>query len=250
MKLKKWIMFNDLHRPFQDDKCVQAMMTLAKEIKPDGFAILGDMLDFYQASRFLKSTKRQETMRQDIREGEMFLRRLRKQHPKADIWYLEGNHEVRLGDYIMKNANALEGFDELLIPNLLKLKELNVRYFCMPDEEYADTRDTPHIGDLYLYHGDVVRQHSGYSAKAMFEKYGVSLIHGHTHRDGKHGRRTERGLFVAHENYCMCKLNPRYLKFANWVQGFSVVLFEGNHPHITPIHVNKGKFAFGVKVYK
>lgn len=249
MKNTRWIVFNDNHIPYQDVVCEKLLLGAIKRIKPDGIAVLGDLIDCYSVSKFATNPNRITQIRDDIRQGEEFLDKVRNLCPDAKIWFLEGNHEERLRKYIWTKAPELSGFEELELVNLLKLKEKDIKYFQQPVKEYTDKRNTPHLGDLYLYHGSVIRKHAGYSARAMYEAYGVSLICGHTHRDGKYTIRTERGHFAAWENYCLCKLNPRYMKMANWTQGFSVVTVIGKRPYVEQIPIINGKYIYGGKMY-
>ena len=248
MKVEKWVIFNDSHHPYQDPICVQLLLEFIRREKPYGIAILGDVVDCYQMSSFLRDPSRITNMRAELRQAEDFLRQVRSASLNAQIWYLEGNHEKRIQKYIWKQAPELAGFDELDIENLLCFNDLGIKYFRQP-KEYTNARDVPHLGDLYLYHGSVIRKHAGYSARAMYEKHGVSLMCGHTHRDGKYTVRTERGHFAAWENYCLCKLNPSWLDFANWTQGFSVVTVVDNRPFVEQIPIISGSYIYGGRMY-
>ena len=50
------------------------------------------------------------------------------------------------------------------------------------------------LGKLMVTHGSIVSKHSGTSGKNHLEKYGTSILHGHTHRLGVYYKRDVRGV--------------------------------------------------------
>ena len=91
---------------------------------------------------------------------------------------------------------------------------------------------------------------SGYSAKAHYDKYGTTMLHGHTHRDGKFTHRTLDGHKAVWENYCTCSLNPEYVEHPDWTQGFAVVTMFGKRPYVEQVPIIDGMFLYGGKVYR
>jgi len=245
MKLKKWIVFNDVHFPFQDETCLSLMMQLGRKIKPDGYVILGDLVDFYTLSSFDQDPERAGTLQVELDMAMDFLGKLSKQNPRSRIVYVEGNHEKRLQKSIWKKPQYYS-LRALTVPALLELPRMGIQYQGARGKRAARFK----LGDLFLYHGSIVRKHSGYSAKGMYDKHGVSLMCGHTHRDGKYTIRTEDGHFAAWENYCMCSLDPEYVDFANWTQGFSVVTLKGKRPYVEQIPILGNSFIYGGTVYE
>ena len=100
-------------------------------------------------------------------------------------------------------------------------------------------------------HGDLVLKHSGQSAKAHFEKYGTSILHGHTHRLGIYYKRDVRGIHAAYENGCLCRLDPEYAIHPNWHHGFSMVqVEEGGFFYVEQIPIlNRKTLFYGGKRY-
>ena len=238
MKQQKWHICNDQHFPFEDKDLMSLQFAFLKREQPNGIALLGDVIDMYQISRFNKDPERRHCLQSDIDETVGFLRKIRKICPNAKIIYIQGDHALRLRKYLLSTAPELAGLRTLRFEHLLGLKELNITYA----EEYK-------IGDLFLFHGDIVRKHAGYSAKAMYEKHGVSLIHGHTHRDGKYAVRNRSGHFAVWENYCQCDLFPEYVDYPNWSQGWSMVTVIGKRPYVEQIAVINGSYIYGGKKY-
>jgi len=244
MKLQKWIVFNDTHFPFQDEKCIQLLLECGKRIRPDGYAILGDLIDFYSLSTFDKDPERLNNLQADIDTAASFLCTLRANNKKAQIIYIEGNHEKRLQKFLWRHPE-INSLRSMNVEGLLELQQFNIKYISAKGKCAAKYR----IGDMYFFHGSVIRKHSGYSAKAMYDKYGVTLMCGHTHRDGKYTKRTEQGHYASWENYCMCQYDAEYCDFTDWTQGWSVVTFADKRPYVEQIAVIKDMYIYGGKLY-
>lgn len=99
---KRCIVLSDIHIPFQDVLSVETALEYADQIKPDIIVILGDLIDFYQISDFVKNPRERDT-KTEIEMTRKFLTELRRRFPSADIYYKEGNHEKRLERYIIQN---------------------------------------------------------------------------------------------------------------------------------------------------
>lgn len=101
--LEKILILGDLHVPFQDDKALDCVIQYAKKTyKPTTIIMDADMLDFYSLSQFDKNPGRITNIQQDLNYINDFLYQLRKDFPKANIYYLEGNHES-----VHKNTDIL-----------------------------------------------------------------------------------------------------------------------------------------------
>ena len=236
------VISNDWHVPFQDKTALELFFGFCKREKPDWIDLAGDICDFYQVSRFDKNPLRKSTLQDDIDETRDLLNRLRKDNPKANIYYHIGNHEDRLRKFLWSDKGKnLCGLTCLSLQNILGLKDYDIK--LVPDMRKQ--------GDLYITHGTELSQHSGMSAKKHFEKYGVTLIHGHSHRDGKFTRRTKDGHKACWENYCLCQIdNVEYCHYPNWVQGFSKVTMAGNRPYVEQIPIINGTHLYNGRIYK
>jgi len=238
---KKNLIINDLHIPFQDKVAVELVLDFTAKKKPHRVIIDGDGIDFYELSRFDKNPNRKTNLQWEIDEMRGFLIRLRNILPKAEIVYIEGNHEARLRKYLWRKGAEIASLRCLDFKELLGLKSLNINYY---EEGYW-------LGKLYIYHGTLIRKDSGATAKAEFMKNGCSGISGHCHRDGKFGVRNQGGLFGWWENGCLCDLNPEYIEgIANWVQGFTMVTQVKGKEFVWPIAIINGTCAFGGHIYK
>jgi predicted phosphodiesterase len=174
---------SDIHAPYQDDKAISAMLNFARWFEPHTIFIMGDLVDFYAISKFIKDPYRALELQAEIDVSIAILQNIRNTCKKARIYLLRGNHEYRLQKYLWTNAKELAGLKALDLRELLKLKSLDI--------EYLENGRINHHG-LLLKHGSIVRKFSAYTAKAEFEKNGCSGVSVHCF-DKKTELLTKRG---------------------------------------------------------
>lgn len=237
--LYREINLSDLHIPYFDPFAWQLTLNIVKEVKPTKINILGDALDFYQLSTFDKDPKQLENgrLQEDFDKWFYMATMLQSVAPETcEYTYLPGNHEDRLRRYLNRNPE-LYGLRALELPSLMRLDDLGIQF------HESEVEIVPNL--LVGKHGDVVRKDSGFSAKGELEKekYAISTITGHTHRLGTHYARTRTRVVKAHENGCLCLLNPEYVKNPNWQQGVTMVThFGGELFHVEDVpFLNSGE---------
>ena len=146
----------------------------------------------------------------------------RKAAPNAEIIWIDGNHEFRLWRTYMelcaKDSKVLEVLGALDIKaldtdSLLHLADRGVDY--QPYGGHADF-----LGFI-ITHGDIVRQHSSFTAKAMYDKWHSSGAGGHTHRLGCYHFTDGTGRTHAwYEIGMTCQMTLEYVSNPNWQSGF------------------------------
>ena len=217
---EKSLFLSDLHIPFEDNNAIKIVKNFASCFKPEYIFLAGDIIDFYTISTFDKDPERINNLQSDIDKTYQFLLELRSILPKSEIVYLEGNHENRLTRYLWKHPE-IANLRALTIENLLQLDSLNIKYKTI--------RDTVLFHKFLVEHGDIVRKHSGYTARGQMEKRGISGISGHTHRLGTHFHTDMSGDHVWVENGCLCDRNPEYVSgLPDWQQGWSVGYYKND----------------------
>ena len=163
--------------------------------------------------------------------------------PNVKKKWLDGNHEIRLLKYLWSSSPALASLRCLTIPELFRLDDYRIDY--LPYEQGLM------VNDIFLIlHGDIASIHSGYTAKRMYEKHGGCGISGHCHRGGSFYKRDRFGTWGWWENFCLCHLNPDYVKNPNWVQGFSLVHFQGHRFWVEQIPIIDHSLMYGGRVYR
>ena len=214
---------SDLHIPYHDPFAWQLTLNIVKVVKPTKIHILGDALDFYQFSAYDKDPERMKdgSFQEDLDQWFRMVRELQRAAPDECTYdFVPGNHEDRLRRYFMRNPE-LHSLRALELSSLMRLDELGIEYQAQEIEIIP--------GLLFGKHGSVVRKDSAYSAKGELERerYAVSTITGHTHRLGTHYARTRARVVKAHENGCLCLLDPEYVVNPNWQQGITATTHYG-----------------------
>lgn len=232
----------DTHNPFQDQRILREVELFLEELQPDLVVYPGDMGDFYQISKFDKNPERANNLQKDLNSTAQLFKRHRALMPNARMIFELGNHEDRLRKYLWGTSPALASLDCLTVEGLYKLKDSEVE--CI---DYGE--GVLFNGNFMVSHGDIIRAHSGYTAKGMSDKHGGSGICGHSHRGGNSLKTNRFGVYGWWENFCLCGLEPDYTSHPNWQQGFSVVTFIHGRFWVQPMQIINRKFIFGGKVY-
>jgi len=246
MEVKKAIVFNDQHIPFEDKKINELVFDFIKDFKPDIIDILGDLIDFWQISKFDKNPNRKNTLQEDIDKTHIYLKNLRVICPETEIELHSGNHLDRLRKYIWRQAEALECIRSLDIEFLLGLKELKISYL-------KNAEDYKKRNKLILTHGTVVSQESAMTARRNLKKYGLSVMCGHTHRGGSIYITDLLGVRGAWENFCLCdfKLAKEWrMDVCNWQHGFSYIYYYPDRFEVHQVPIIENKFTVLGKEYK
>ena len=233
------VVLSDLHIPYDDRSVIALVEDFIKVQKFEHIILDGDLLDFDVISDFSPSPFSVTTFSEQIVMAKAFLARLRKDNPTARIIFIPGNHEYRLVRYLMRHARELAGLGELKLGSLLGLDTLKIE---LKDSGLKETYIQ--FGDLYIGHWNMIRMHSGWTAKALIEKKGVSVVQAHTHRLGLFRKACLGRTLVGIESGCLCQLDPIWDKDLNWHHGFVVVKKIGDKCYPEAISITDGQFFY------
>ena len=208
---------------------------------------MGDLIDFWQISKFQIDPQRKLDLQKDIDKAREYLTELKDLCPNAQITLHYGNHLDRLRKYIWNNAKEISSLKalELSLPYMLDTERLHIK--VIKEGEGYDRR-----GNLCLTHGTVVSQDSAMTARRNLQKYGMSVICGHTHRLGSTYKTDLRGIIGAWENGCLCDVSlikQWGRELANWQQGYSVIHFKDDRFLVEQIPIIKNKILYGGQEY-
>ncbi len=165
--------------------------------------------------------------------------KLRDLFPDTKIILLEGNHEVRLSNYLMDKAPELYDLPELAIPELLKLEPLDIEYISNKDRLEKGLPPIS-LGSLYVLHGHEVKMGWGgvNLARTMYLKTHVNVIFGHHHQSQQY---IMKKLDHEHDGAWLvgglCRLSQPGNAHNNWVNGFATV----EHNDVTGMFSVKNK---------
>lgn len=232
----------DTHNPFQDQRALREVELFLAELQPGLLIKPGDLNDFYQISKFDKNPARANKLQKDLDSTKRMNERQRQILPNSRQIELDGNHEDRLRRFLWSNSQALASLDCLTIDGLYGLSDNEIEHIGYEEGLLIN-------GVLMVTHGDLIRAHSGYTAKGMSDKHGGCGICGHTHRLGSYYKRDRFGIYGWWENGCLCSLDPDWITNPNWQQGFSIVHFTKERFWVEPIQIINRKFMYGGKIY-
>jgi predicted phosphodiesterase len=170
--MKLALIIPDTHRPYQDRKAYNLMMTVAKDLRPDEIVILGDYADFYSVSSHGKDPRILQMLIDEVEDVLAGLDEIDAEFPNAKKIFIEGNHEFRLERYLSDKAPALFGITST--EHLLKLNQ-------RPNWRFVPY--SPHQNHRVLgSHLSARHESLGTTAKATSQKALCSLVYGHIHR--------------------------------------------------------------------
>lgn len=214
--IKKILFLSDLHFPYHNTEAINAAIQEGKKENVDCVYINGDLLDFYQVSHFLKDPRKAD-MFNELELGKEFFGYLRQEFPKANIYYVPGNHEIRLEKYLMVKAPELLGIPEFRLDVLLNVREHDVVFIPHGSKIY--------FGKLLVEHGDKLRGTGGVSpARTLALKFKRHCISGHWHRTNEAISKVyDSDSFVTYSVGCLCELEPEYMPVNDHNHGFAII---------------------------
>lgn len=233
----------DTHNPHQDNKTVELINKFLTDIQPDYLVYNGDINDFYQVSVFDKDPNRLGRLQDDLDVTTAMFDEHSRLLPDTKKIFVEGTHEHRWFKYLRQNAPALAHLRSTSISELYRLSEFDMTY--VPFEQGILINNS-----FLILHGDVVSKHSSYTAKRQHESNGGNGMCNHTHRGGSYYLRDRFGTWGWWENFCLCSLNPDWISFPNWCQGFSLVHFKEERFWVEQVPIVGHAFIYGGELYE
>ena len=235
--------------PFHDEAAMDVALQVTRYVQPDKIINIGDLLDLPAQSKYAQEPAFSLTTQHAIDRATEFLSVQRARNPDAEIVVMEGNHDVRLQNYILANARAAFGIKRggatpgswpvMSIPYLLRMDELNIKYVGgYPAGEYWINNNVRTI------HGVKVASGSSTASRYVNALPHVSTIFGHVHRlevqsRTVHDRMGAIGSFGISAG-CLCRIDgavPSMMggidsngspvrNIENWAQGMVVVYYK------------------------
>lgn len=244
----------DIQYPYHDALMLKKVISVAKDIKPDQIVLIGDAIDFPQVSQWSKGTSGEyaETLQKDI-DGFIaeVLSPIRTAAPSnTDILWVEGNHDLRIRDFIKRYAFPLTTLRALEVPALFELEKLSVSYVHGPVRIATNT---------YAIHG---HEAGGYSSTPSAwdlkytKRYGSdkNFVFGHTHQPflitrgyGMNGKITPR--FTMNVGSLMDPTHAHYVKdgAVPWTMSFAILRDDGKRVYPELITAYDRGFYLGGK---
>lgn len=248
------VILSDTQYPWIHEPSEQAVMEYVARTQPDELISVGDFMDFYSLASYRKGTppSSRTYLLEEVEMGRAKLREWADLAPNARRRLVIGNHEDRLVRYLEDNGGELLDLfgDDLSLESLLRTRDSGWEVIG----PYGAGCWVGEPGGLWVTHGELARKWSGFSAKAnVMEKYGHSVVTGHTHRLGAffHTRQPAYGpeTIAGFEVGCLCdpSLTPRASAVVDWQYGFGVAWVSKTSPrfHVDLVAITDGGFVLG-----
>lgn len=215
--IKKLGIMGDIHLPYHDINAVKTCLNTFEKEEVDAIFINGDLLDFYQLS-FYEKDPRKVRFKDEIAAGKKFFDHIRARFPKIPIYFIPGNHEIRLERYLKVKASELLDMDEFRLDVLLELRSKGIIYL--------EHKTTVNYGDYIIEHGDKIPGGGGViPARTAIMRFKRNVIINHFHKTSE----TSQNIYGKNESIsayslgCLCELNADYLPLNDWNHGFAIM---------------------------
>ena len=255
----------ELAEPMHDEAAMSAALAVVKAVRPSRCVHLGDLLDLASWGKFRKEPAFARTTQATLDRGHEFLgQTIEAAGSGCEHELIEGNHDKRLGGFIIDNAVEAfglrrantDGWPVMSIPNLLRLDDLGVTYV----EGYPAGMSW--LNDRVLaIHGERLK------TEKVLDDEQVTVIHGHTHRIAAvaRRRRTRTGAVQtwAVSPGCLCRVDGHVPsvhsgtdskghpveRAEDWQQGICLVWYRADGEHaVELVPIQDGKAYFRGKV--
>jgi hypothetical protein len=238
---KTIVIVPDMQVPLHDAEAVNSLIDFVADFQPDMLVNVGDDADFTEVGSWKRGLAAEYggTFQDGLDETTAVHEQFREALGDKPYHVSRSNHTDRLDAYIARHAPALSPVRGLRLEELLGYDELGIRFHREPFK----------IAPGWVCaHGDEgsLSRISGRTAGLLAEKWGVSVVCGHSHRAGlslkSYGyagkvTRTVAGLETGH---LMDLSKARYLAggSGDWQQAFSVLYVRSGRvtPVLVPVH--------------
>lgn len=221
----------DTHGAYIDPVAFRAFLNDLEILRPKRVTHLGDSIDCggflaqHHTLGFVPQTA--YSFEDDVAAGNTSWDEIQKRTPDASHELIEGNHELRIHKWIIKQTLAhpqdAKYFCKMFSPEVvLNLESRGVRYIRRGEcYDKLKTPGTIDLGNCLARHGTAVGK---YAAHRTVEQFGTNVVFGHTHRMALASKESVRGISYAWSCGCLCRLQPLYYDTnpTDWAHGYGL----------------------------
>jgi predicted phosphodiesterase len=232
------LFLTDIHFPYHNEKALNIALNYGKEHNADTIYLNGDIIDCYQLSSFEKDPKKRR-FSEELGQVHKFFEILRREFPKANIYFKEGNHEERYWRFMRIKAPELLDIEAFTLSSLLNLPKFNI--------QYISGRTKANIAKLSAFHGHEFGS-STFSpvnvARGLYMRAKATSICGHSHQTSEHTERDVNDKMITTWSVgCLSELSPDYAPYNKWNHGFAFIVREGSDFHVKNMRIYKGRIV-------
>ena len=213
---KKAFNISDVHSRFHDRKALEIAINNGAKNGCDICIINGDLLDFYQFSRFDKNPNILQYFYSEREWVQDFLLLLQKTFGK--VIYKKGNHDIRRE--LLLQCKAMD------VPEIQGLESISdYVFFDNSTVEIVEDYNIIEFGRLNFIHGHEYQGGGGiHVAYNRMNKAMDNIISAHSHVTQNSMKKSLSGKFYGSWTVgCLCSLSPRYNPQNNWNHGFAII---------------------------
>lgn len=242
------VVISDVQWPYHHPVALRNVIRFIGDIQPREVIQIGDLMDYPQPSRWNKGTRGEFEggVIKDSNDARRYMLKPLRDAYDGKITVIEGNHDLRPREYLIKNAPALAESRAFDLDKLLDFDGFGID-FVRRFYNFA-----PGWTATHLHLGFSLSRYAGGTAMSAARKMRKSVVGGHTHRlgligesSGYDGRgETIWGFEVGH---LMDVRKAAYLKhgYGNWQSGIGVFEVDGNLVRPIPVPITPGgAFSF------
>lgn len=211
---------SDLHIPYHDISAIETVIDYYRQKDITALLINGDLIDFYQISRWSRDPER-VSVAYEIEQVIEFIEMLRYIWPDLPLYWKLGNHEDRYEAFMLRQAKELLGIPDFNMESLFELDQHQITLI--------GSRQKIKCGKLNIVHGHEFGQ-SIFSpvnpARGLFLRAKASILAGHNHQTSEHHENDINGNPTGcWSTGCLCNLSPEYRPFAytKWNTGAALI---------------------------
>lgn len=233
----------DSHGEQIDLAARDACLADIKALNPHEVILLGDHLDCagtFSTHQRSYTNELAESYEDDCNAANRFLDMIQSRAPRAEMHYLEGNHEAHVERWAARTFPSQKDAEVVLErvgpAAILGLKSRGIRYYRRSRMYMGiPLPGTLRLGRCFFVHGI---SHSRFATYQHLVRFGTNVVHGHTHRAQSAVERsvTSSG-FGAWCPGTLAKLQPLYkhTEPTSWTHGYAVQLVQ---PSGVFLHIN------------
>ena len=235
--IRKLAVLSDIHIPYHSVEALTLALNKMQQEGVDGILLNGDILDFYQLSRFEKDP-RKRGFAEELASCRSFLDILKSEFD-TPIYFKMGNHEERYESYMKRKAPEIFGVRDFEIDILLRLGEKRI--------EFITDKRIVKAGGLSIFHGHELNISGGINpARTLFLRSQVSSLCGHLHVPSHHSEKRADGHIVGcWSTGHLGEVSPDYAPYNKWQHGFAIVQLSGKEFEVNNYKIMKGKVFRG-----
>jgi len=212
----KILIISDIHAPYHDPEALELALNYGVDHGANTVLINGDLIDFYQLSRFEKDPRKRGA-KFEIDCVKQILKYIRYKYPKAIIIWYKGNHCHRWDKYMLAKAPELLDIEEFSMYSIFGLAELQIILI--------DNNRGTKAGKLNIRHGHEFYGSGGvFPARSYFLKAKDNILVSHVHRTSEYtepniNKKINGGWSIG----CLSDLDPDYNPNNSYNLGFAFV---------------------------